>query len=327
MHRFLPVAALAALVSTGCGYVGSPLPPLADIPAAVKDLSAVQRGGAILVEFTLPTATTESMPIRKVLKLDLRVGVAGAPFDAGAWAAGAKPVSGAKYDNGIAHFQVSSAEWSGKDVALAVRAIGSNGKAAEWSNFVRLSVVAPPETPSGLHVTDTAQGVHVAWTAHGDSFRIFRRAGDTGEFALAATAQQPEWTDHDTDFGKLYSYKVQTVVKLAGGSEAESELSEEAGITPQDAFPPSVPAALAASTAPNSVELAWNPIAWRTPVTYSVYRSTGAAAFEKIAGAVALPAYSDRTAEHGKAYRYAVTAVSGTGHESPHSETVEITLP
>jgi fibronectin type 3 domain-containing protein len=188
-------------------------------------------------------------------------------------------------------------------------------------------VVAAPEKPSGVAVRDTPQGVHVAWTARGDSFRVFRRTGDTGNFALAATVQQPEWTDHDADFGKAYAYKVQAMVKLAGGKEAEGDLSEEAGITPQDIFPPAAPAGLSASLAPNSIELTWNANTERTAGTYSVYRSTGGGAFEKIADAVPIPAYSDRTAEHGKTYRYAVTAVSGTSHESPRSETVEITLP
>ena len=327
MPRFLPAVAVAALITSGCGYVGPPLPPLANIPSAVQDLSAVQRGAVILVEFTVPLTTTESMPIRKALKLDLRIGTAGSPFDAGAWSAGARQVSGAKYGNGIAHYEIPSAEWTGKSVTVGVRTIGSNGKASNWSNFASLPVVAPPEKPGNVTVTDTPQGVHVAWTAHGDSFRVFRRAGDAGDFELVATVEQPEWTDHAADFGKPYAYRVQAVVKIAGGREAEGDLSDPFVITPQDVFPPAAPSGVSASPAPNSVELTWNPNAEPTLAGYSVYRSTAGGAFEKIADAVLIPAYSDRTAEHGKSYRYALTAVSKTGHESPRSEAVEITLP
>jgi hypothetical protein len=303
------------------------MPPLANIPAAVQDLSAVQRGAVIVAEFTVPLTTTENQPIRKALKLDLRIGMGGSPFDAGAWAAGAKQVSGATFGNGLAHYEIPSAEWTGKDATVGVRAVGFNGKASKWSNFVSLPVVAPPEKPRDVAVTDTPQGVHVAWTAHGDSFRVFRRTGDAGDFAPVATVQPPEWTDHATDFGTPYAYRVQTIVKLAGGREAEGDLSEEAGVTPRDVFPPAAPSGLGASVAPNSIELTWNPNTEPTLGSYSVYRSAGGAAFEKIADAVLIPAYSDRTAEHGKSYRYAVTAVSKTGHESPRSETVEITLP
>jgi hypothetical protein len=294
---------------------------------AVQDLSAVQRGGAILVEFTVPQATTESMPIRKALKLDLRIGTVGAAFHADSWAAGAKPVSGAKYSEGTARYEIPAAEWTGKVATVGVRAIGANGKASAWSNFVNLPVIAPPEKPREVHATDTAQGVRVAWTAQGDSFRVFRRAGEAGDFALAATVQRPEWTDPATDFDKPYAYRVQAVVKLAGGREAEGDLSEEAGITPRDAFPPAAPTGLAATAAPNSVELSWNPNTEPGLGSYDVYRATGGGAFEKIADALAAPAYSDRTAEHGKICHYAVTAVSRTDHESQRSETVEITLP
>ena len=44
MRRLLPaLIAAAALLTTGCGYTGDPLPPLANIPARVLDLAAVQR--------------------------------------------------------------------------------------------------------------------------------------------------------------------------------------------------------------------------------------------------------------------------------------------
>jgi len=56
MRRFL--TALAAVLS-GCGYVAGPLPPLANIPARVTDLAAVQRGGKLIVQFTVPQLTTE----------------------------------------------------------------------------------------------------------------------------------------------------------------------------------------------------------------------------------------------------------------------------
>jgi fibronectin type 3 domain-containing protein len=268
-------------------------------------------------------------------------GAPGAAFDVGAWEAGAKRISGVKYGDGIASYEFPAAEWTGRQATIAVRLIGANGKPSKWSNFVALAVVAPPETPREVQARDTAQGVRVTWAAHGDSFRVFRRVGDAGDSTLAATVQQPEWSDQDADFDKPYAYRVQTVVKLAGGREAESDLSEEASVTPRDVFPPAAPSGLGASAAPNSVELTWNPNTERTMGTYSVYRATGAGqaappappntggggAFERIADAVAIPAYSDRTAEHGKSYRYAVTAVSRTGHESPRSETVEITLP
>jgi len=307
--------------------MGNPMPPLANIPMAVRDLGAEQQGDAILAQFTLPTTTTENQPIRKTPRLDFRIGVGGSPFDASAWAAGATVVSGATYRNGVAHYAIPTAAWAGKTATLAVRAIGANGKAAAWSNLVTLPVVAPPEKPRNVRATDTAEGVHLTWEARGDGFRVFRRAGEEEDFTQAAAAEQAQWTDQAIEFGKAYTYRVQTMVKLAGGREALSDFSDTASATPQDVFPPAAPTGLGASTAPNSIELTWNANTEATLGSYSVYRAAGPGAFEKIAEGVTLPAYSDRKAAHGQSYRYAVTAVSRTSHESPRSETVETTLP
>src|ERR1035437_7564782 len=93
MKRFLPAAAavLMAGLLAGCGYVGDPLPPLANISPPVSDLAALQRGGRILVQFPVPAKTTEGHPIPPPLRLDLRAGT-GDQFEANQWAAGARQI-------------------------------------------------------------------------------------------------------------------------------------------------------------------------------------------------------------------------------------------
>jgi len=328
MRALLPAIAAAALAAGGCGVVGDPQPPLANIPAGVQDLAAIERGSTLFVQFSVPKYTTENNPIRKPLKLDLRIGASGASFSAEAWAAAARPAGNATVDeHGMAHYEIPCAEWIGKEAILGARAIGANGKESKWSNFVRLPVVAPPEQPSGLRLVSTPQGVQVAWSARGENFRIFRRVGDETGFTPVVTVQRSDWTDPATEFGKRYVYQVRNIVKLAGGREAESEPSEEAVIAPEDLFPPPVPTGLAASVAPNSIELSWVPDTAANLAGYRVYRSAAGGAMDKIADVSVLPAYSDRAAEHGRTYRYAVSAVSKAGHESPRSEAVEAALP
>ena len=53
------VPLILALLVTGCGYVGDPLPPALNIPVPVADLNAVQRGDQIIIQFTVPQMTTE----------------------------------------------------------------------------------------------------------------------------------------------------------------------------------------------------------------------------------------------------------------------------
>jgi hypothetical protein len=48
------------LLTAGCGYIGQPLVPLANVPQRISDLAAVQRGSTIIAHFTIPTFTTEN---------------------------------------------------------------------------------------------------------------------------------------------------------------------------------------------------------------------------------------------------------------------------
>ena len=317
--------AAAALLMSGCGYTGDPMPPLANIPARVNDLAAVQRGGRIMVQFTVPPRTTEDKVIKTPLTLDLRIGAAEPPFNQEVWAAHATPVPARPIDNGVARYEIPAEAWTGKEATLAVRVSSARGKTIGWSNFVNLPVVAPPDKPAEVHAEASAEGVRLTWRARGDSFRIYRRTG--GErFAPVAHVPQASWTDSGAEFGKHYVYQVQTLVKLPNNSEAESDVSEEAGITPEDRFPPAVPAGLNAATAPNSIELSWEGDTEPDLAGYRVYRSTGDGPFEKIGEMVATPSYSDRAVEHGKTYRYAVSAIDKTGNESARAGPVEATL-
>lgn len=322
MRRFLP--ALAALAAAGCGYVGEPLPPLANIPARVSDLTAVQRGGHILAQFTLPPLTTEGAVIRSPLALDLRIGESEAPFRDDEWAAHARKVPGGSVSGVTAKFEIPSAEWKGKQVLVAVRTMGNNGKPSGWSNFVAVPVVDPPETPANVRAEAVAAGVALTWNAQGSQFRVFRRTG-TGDPEAVATVEQPTWTDPATQYGQHYTYQVQTILTLGQNREAQSELSTAAEITPEDRFPPAAPSGLRATASPNSVELSWDPNTEADLAGYRLYRSLPGGPLEKIAD-LTVPAYSDHNLDRDKPYRYEVSAVDRLGNESPHSAPIEVAL-
>jgi hypothetical protein len=308
--------------------------PLANVPSKISDLAAIQRGSIVIVHCTVPTLTTENVPIKKSVKLDLRIAAAGDHFDQGAWASQAKPISPAEIKEGIATYKIPTQEWTGKQVAIGVRSIGSNGKQSEWSNFETLTVVAPPETPSRLDVVDTAAGEHVDWTGRGDQFRVLRRIGDEKEYTVAATVTGHDWTDAGIDYGKPYAYMVQALVvagnKDAGNKKvAESDLSEPFPITPVDKFAPAVPSGLRAGRTVNSVTLVWESDTEPDLAGYRVYRSVDDGPWQKLADVNVVPSYSDTTVEHGKTYHYAVSAFdkAATVNESDRSAPVEIVFP
>jgi len=322
----LPALLAVSCLTAGCGYIGGPQAPLANVPTAVSDLAAVQRGSLIIVHFSVPTKTTENFPIPKPLKLDLRIGAASEPFNVEQWAAHAQPVSAVHIDQGIAGYEIPIADWIGKEATVAVRAIGANGKQAGWSNHAVVRVVPPPEAPSEIKPEDVAAGVHLTWAAHGDHFRVLRRAPTEEGYTVVATVNQPEWTDTSTEYDKPYSYEVQTLVDLGNGKVAESDLSKPVIHTAKDTFPPAAPSGLRAVAAANSIELAWEANTEPDLAGYRIYRAIGDGQFERIADGGLVPSYSDAAVEHGKQYRYAVSAIDKSGNESQRSAAVPAAL-
>lgn len=323
MHKVAPGVFAVLLLAGGCGYVGDPLPPLANVPGRITGLTATQEGARIAVQFAVPPLTTEGVPIKEPLMLELRIGPGGAPFHEDEWAAGARPVP-VQTTNGKARGETSSTAWTGTEVVVGARAIGSNKKESGWS-FVVLPVVAPPPQPRDVRAEMTAQGVRLTWQAGAMKFRVFRRA-DNQEFSALADTDKPEYTDSEAKFGQSYSYLVRGIVPLSENREAESDPSAAATIVPRDIVPPAAPAGLRASAAPNSIELSWNQNTESDLAGYRIYRSGPGEPLHKLADTGLLPAYSDRAVERGKTYQYSISAVDQSGNESARGAPVRATL-
>jgi hypothetical protein len=315
------------LLFWGCGYIGEPLPPLLNIPGRGENLTAVEHGANIVVHVTLPDYTTEGVVLKQSVRLDLRIGPKpNGPYNADAWAAGAKPIGGGTTASGVAEYRIPATEWIGKQVLMAVKAIGANGRDAGWSSPAELTVVAPPEQPRDLSAEAVPEGVRLTWHGAGNAFAVFRRGPDEPDYKPLGRSPKPECIDATAEFGKRYSYLVQSVVK-AGEGEAQSELSKEAAIAPVDTFPPAAPAGLAAVPSTASIELVWERNTGPNIIGYRVYRAPGNGALELLADRQELPSYSDHKIEAGKTYRYAVSAVKSNKAESKLSEPVEVTAP
>jgi len=327
MTRTLAALGPAFLVLTGCGYVGNPLPPLANVPAPVTELAAVQRESRIIVHFKLPASTTESFPIKSELKVDLRIGPAAeGPFRAAEWAAQAQTVPPGEIAAGVATFSIPSASWTGRSVVIGARVIGANGKASDWTALESLPVVPPPEKPGTPTIDNTPEGLRLVWDGPPGEFRIYRKADGEKDFAPVADVAQREWVDRATASGSSYTYIVQRIVKLGLHHEAESEPSAENRKMAEDKFPPAAPSGLRASPAAGSIELSWERNLEPDLGGYRVYRAAAGGPFEKIADVSQIPSYSDRGVKSGQGYRYAVTAVDKLGNESGQSAAAEATV-
>ncbi len=322
MLRFL--AAFAALLLAGCGYIGDPLPPLANVPRPVDNLNAVQRGAHVIVQFTVPVNTMEDFPIPEPVKLDLRAGAAD-PFEENRWAASAALLQPTAINDHIARYEIPSTPWVGKEIIFGVRVTGGNGKQSGWSNFVVVPVQPPLAQPLNVIAVATPAGVELTWQAPGAEFRVFRKSEGV-DYLQVATVQKPGWLDTSAEFDKPYSYTVQTILRR-NDKVAESELSAPISLTPVDKFPPATPSGLRASSAPGSIELNWDRNSEPDLNAYRIYRAIGGGSFEKLADLSVVPTYSDHAVESGKTYRYAITALDRAGNESPRSAALEVVVP
>jgi len=309
-----------ALVLAGCGYIGEPLPPALKRPVIVSDLSAVERGSKIIIQFTIPKITTEDLPMKGNEDVELRIGPPDDPFDMAAWqrTSDRVPVSA---KGAAAYVEVPALKWYGKTVDIAVNVHGPTGHSVGWSRMVVVPVVPALPTPEAIEATDAPDAAHLEWHAAAPEFRVFRKLEDEVNFAEIGTSTKPSYKDSMIEYGKTYQYLVQSIEKT-GSTYAESEPSRSKTFKPTDKFAPAVPTGLTAVPGTRSIELVWDRNTEKDLASYRVYRDG-----QLTAANLTAPAYSDREAKQGVKYQYQVSALDNAGNESAKSPAVEGVIP
>jgi hypothetical protein len=309
----------------GCGSVGEPLYPALRIPTPVSDLTVVEHGDNLDINFTIPPLTTEGLLVKQIGGLELRVG----PSPINGWNPDEWAKSSTRVDvptpekPGPVQAMVPASKFIGSAVVVAVRVTNPKGKDAGWSNLKTFDVETPLADPTNFHVGADPKGVALTWSATGPSeFRIFRKTEQEQKPRLLAAATEPNYVDISAEYGKAYQYSVQAV-----RGSIESNIVGPESITPIDTFPPAVPSGLTASVGVGTVELAWTRNTESDFKEYRIVRSEEGAPFVEIAHGLDAPAYSDRNIQAGKHYRYQVLAVDQTGNLSAPCDPVEIIAP
>ena len=149
--------------------------------------------------------------------------------------------------------------------------------------------------------------------------------------------------DASARFGSRYEYSAQRVnrVMLKDGKTLElaGENSVPVRVDVVDNFPPAVPKELVAvaAAAEKTIDLSWQPDTESDLAGYIVYRTgsgeaadgNGVSDWMRISGPqpVTTAAYRDTAVEPGHTYRYSVSAIDLTGHESKRSVEARESLP
>jgi len=180
----LPVAALAGLVvlavlASGCGKKGDPMPPVRAIPAAVKDLQVHQQGTDFILVFSYPNSTVSGGPLPGVNRIELLAATFAAPSPGFPAEVEPRRFAAAAEVRRLLNPADLSAASSGDRVYLrlpvpeeddgswayyfGVRTLASNGEISGISNVAGMAASTPPEPPRDLAVVPGPEGLTVRW--------------------------------------------------------------------------------------------------------------------------------------------------------------------
>ncbi len=307
MKRWGTLVALSLLLS-GCGYIAETQAPSLKLPTPVRDLTAVERGSKIIVDFTPPIKTTEGLDLkddpRLVAYIDDR------PFELSELRKG--------------HAELDAAPFYGKTVRVTIKAYNEKHHDAGFSNVITMPVVTAVPVPANPKVKAVAEGTQVSWDSTEKQFIIYRQGPDETILTKLDDAKSSPYIDKNTEYGKAYRYAIRA---LSQSSESEMVNVDPFPFTPEDKFAPAIPVALAAVVSTQSVELVWDRSTEPDLAAYRIYRDAGTGQFERIGQSTDAPSFSDKTIEKSKRYRYAVTAIDKAGNESGLSEATEVAIP
>lgn len=251
-----------------------------------------------------------------------------------------------------------------RQLAYFVELRSPKGRSAGPSDLATVVAGAAPGPMAGFSAEVRAEGVALRWaenqmaSAEGEAVRLHRRLltsqpkPKAGGGVMSAPAElelqdllvEPSAShlnngavDQSARFGLSYEYTAQRVERVTVDGktfELAGELSPPVRVEVVDNFPPAVPLGLAAvfvagdDGMPN-IDLNWQPDTEPDLAGYIVYRATPGGDWKRISPSAPLPtsAFRDSMVEPGKTYRYAVSAIDQTGHESKRSEEAEESAP
>ncbi|HXG65268.1 MAG TPA: hypothetical protein VNO70_09175 [Blastocatellia bacterium] len=358
--RLLPFCVLpfAFCLLTSCGKVGAPVPP-ARLTERTSDLTAIQRGGAVLLAWPAPALGRDPSSrfyiaradiYRLVEQRDAEPALDPEEYEEAAELIGYLDRAALEEqikENGRIEYVdavnlAQAADLATTRLRYAVRYANARGQTAAFSNTVAVEpVAAVAAPPSGLRVTDQKQdAVTLAWTppeANVDGARpaaivgynVYRRAAKREVARRPLNAEpltEPTFTDRDFKYGADYVY---TARALSPGTTGliESADSKPLAFTPVDRFAPTPPDPVSVASAGGVISLFWPSSPERDVIGYNIYRAESAdGEWVKLNDQPATPVtYRDDRVEIGRRYFYRVTAVDSFKNESQPSRVVSET--
>jgi predicted small lipoprotein YifL len=354
MRRFLPVflAGSALLFSSFCGKKGPLLLPLVKTPKSVEKQSLLQRGNKVVLEWTNPTTYLDGNALDGISEVEIwfleqplptegQAALTKEEFeDKAGLKASIKSEQFAQFRKtantespDFCYFQPLSPDDLGKkSLIFSIKVKDLHRRKSDLSGLLTLAPRSLPSPPLDLKSAVFEDRIELRWQppqGTGDpsapaqvaGYNVYRAEGEAEPLLLnAALLKSPEYADKEFVFGKPYRYFVR-----ASANEAapflESDDSPAIDITPQDTFPPAVPAGLITIVGADFITISWEANPEKDLAGYKVWRKKkGQTEFRLLTAEIHLEnTFTDRAVEKNQRYEYAVTALDTSGNESQKS--------
>ncbi len=348
----LPGGLLLLLLTSACGKIGEPLPPLIRIPQPVADLTARQQGAEVILGWTLPHLNTDGSRATTLASMEIYRAIREPSPDAGAAPAleesdlwrvlQSEPARGREERRNLRDLLEGRdlAEVLGREFSYAVKVFNGKGQTAGLSNIATLRLQPVPQPPGrpGLNPAETF--VEISWApaaanidgspvASGVSFNLYRGSPGgipAGRPLNPTPVPGTSYRDGSARLGETYAYRVRAVLETVRG-RVESRDSEEASLFHRDLYPPQPPRQLTLVAGREFLSLAWFPNSEADLAGYHVFRRQGRGDFQRLTATVTQrTSHEDRDLRKGPVYSYRVTAVDRAGNQSSYSNVVSDTL-
>lgn len=346
----------------GCGTPGAPQPPSLKLPDRVTDLGAVRAGNQVTLTWTMPKRDTGKVALKGPVTVAICRREENPAHKNVCLPAGQISVAPGVKGKFVDALPAALTSGAPRGLAYFVELKNRRGRSAGLSNAAAVVAGAAPAPVESFTASPRKNGVALAWAA-GDSseaVRLYRKLVSApavkpakkkrAETEMLSAPRAPEEEkllvdsdsgralDPSAEYGSVYEYRAQRLARVTVDGrtvDLGGEITTPVRIDFEDTFPPAIPQGLAAvatpasGQTPASIDLNWLPGTDRNLAGYAVYRREGNGPWQRISPATPVvgPAFHDATVQPGHTYRYAVTAISQTGHESHRSAEAEETVP
>jgi hypothetical protein len=346
---------MAAVVITGCGKKGPPLPPLISLPVAPAEVTVIRQGSTVEVQFAVPKSNTDGSTPADVDRVDVygltgeaasgddivrrgsRIGtvLVNPPPDPDEDPDAEKPEDPKAppkrgIDQGVAGRVSEDIAGISADAPRFYVAVGVNkrGRRGPTSPPAAIPLGPAPPAPPPPVITYTETSISVGWkppaaaAAPALAVHVYQPGPPSRRLSDAPLAEPP-FTDSRIEWGAERCYALRAV-ETNNGLTMESEASEPACVRLTDTFPPAAPAGLTAVASAGAISLIWNASPEQDIAGYLVLRAIAPATTPVAVTPAPVTETTFRdTVAAGDRVTYAVQAVDQAGNVSPMSAPIE----